>query len=180
MHSSRRTTITTALALLFLLGLSPAVVTASPLITLPEFQTLYLDYINHETQWDFPLPCVDANGTLTIPIDISHIMPTVTEAIAMAYCIQVQGYPPFTAGGAVNFSDPGLWLLNPIGYVPGHSDAFMMEFQANRTGDWIFDIIIENTGWPEGCVPNIKVLMAWDLLSVPVESVTWGWVKALY
>lgn len=151
---------------------------ASPIVTLAEFQTLFPDYVNHEQQQGFQTPCVDPAGTMVLSVDITDIMGTVTEPVAIAMLCQVPGYPAFTPLGPVTFSHPGIQLLG-LSTVPGHPDAFSIEYVV-PLGVNTFTITIENTGWPTGCVPDIIDLAAWDLVSVSTGSASFGQLKALF
>lgn len=66
-----------------------------------------------------------------------------------------------------------------FGTVPGHPDAFQIEYIV-PLGAGVFDITIENTGWPEGCLTEMLDWAAWDLISVPTDESRFGQVKALY
>jgi hypothetical protein len=151
---------------------------ASPVITLEEVRALFPDYVNHEQQNGFQAPCVDAFGTLTLNVNVNDILGTVTEPIAVAMVCQQVGLPPFQADGPVSFSDPGITLLS-LATVPGHPDAFQIEYIV-PLGAGVFDIVIENTGWPQGCLTEMLDWAAWDLVSVSNVSASFGQVKALY
>ncbi len=149
---------------------------ASPVVTLPEFENLFPDYVNHEVQNGFQAPCVDANGKLVLNVNVNDILGTVTEPIAVAMLCQQVGLPPFSAAGPVTFSDPGIQLTN-FGVVPGHDDAFFLEYIV-PLGAGVFTVCIENTGWPEGCLNDLLDLAAWDLASVGTRFDSFGTVKA--
>ena len=155
-----------------------SVAIASPAITLSEVQAQFPDYVNHEQMNGFQAPCVDASGTLVINANVADIMGTVSEDIAVAMVCQAPGYPAFTPLGPVTFSDSGMSLLN-LASVPGHPDAFAIEFIV-PFGLNSFTISIENTGWPEGCITDILDFAAWDLASVPVEIISIGSMKSQY
>jgi len=163
-----------ALAAFSLLFALPAF--ASPLITLPEFEGLFPDYVNHEEQNGFQGPCVDPAGTMTIQVNVNDILGTMTEPIAVAMVCQSQASGPFTAAGPITFSDPGVQLLS-FATVPGHDDAFSIEFIVPQ-GSGSFQITIENTGWPEGCITDLLDLAAWDLVSVGSSPASFGVVKS--
>lgn len=148
---------------------------ASPAITLAEFEGLFPDYVNHEEQNGFQGPCVDPAGKMTIQVNVNDILGTVTEPIAVAMVCQSQASGPFTAAGPITFSDPGVQLLS-FDTVPGHDDAFSIEFIVPQ-GSGSFQICIENTGWPQGCITDLLDLAAWDLQSVGDANVTFGQVK---
>ena len=170
--------LTPALAITLLF--SAAAVVASPLITLAEFQALFPAYVNHAVMNNngFDAPCVDANGTIVLNVNIADIMGQVTGPVAIAMVCQAQDYPAFTPSGPVTFSEPGI-ALQSLASVPGHPDAFAIEYVV-PFGVNTFTITIENTGWPEGCIDDILDLAAWDLAVVSDDVKTIGSVKALY
>ena len=156
-----------SLLMILLLAFSTTAI-ASPIITLPEVIGLFPDYVNHEEQNGFTAPCVDANGKLTLHVNVNDILGTVTEPISVAIVCQQVGLPAFTPLGPVTFSNPAVTLLN-LSNVPGHPDAFSLEFVV-PLGAGVFDICIENTGWPEGYLNDLLDWAAWDLQSVAVEK----------
>lgn len=153
---------------------------ASPLITLGEFQSLYPAYVNHAVMnsGGFQVPCVDANGTVVLNVNVSDILGTATGPISIAMVCQQPGHPAFTPTGPVTFSVPGI-ALQSLASVPGHPDAFAIEYVV-PLGANLFTITIENTGWPEGCLTEILDLAAWDLASVPVETISAGALKSSF
>jgi hypothetical protein len=163
------------LALMLVLAVPAA---ASPVFTVAEFEALYPAYVNHAQMEGFTPPCVDAAGTIVINADITDITGAATEPFAIVMVCQVPGYPAFSPAGPVTFSVGGMSLLS-LSAVPGHPDAFAVEFVA-PPGTTTFTMEIQNSGWPEGCLDGILDFAAWDLLSVPTEETGLGPFKARF
>ena len=152
-------------------------VSASPVITLPEVEALFPDYVNHEQQNGFATPCV-VNGKISIDVNVADILGQVNGPIAVAMVCQMVGYPAFTPVGPVTFSHPGVQLLS-LQSVPGHPDAFAIEMLIPEGADQ-FNICIENSGWPDGCLEDLLDWAAWDLAAVGTDATSIGKIKALY
>jgi hypothetical protein len=154
------------------LGLA-GVASADP-ITLAEAQALYPQYTNMDLMAGFQNPCVDASGTMVINAFVGDIT---QFDIAIAMICQAPGYPPFCAGGPVSFNTTDAELI-ALSVVPGHPDAFALEFIA-RAGLQNVSITIENTCWPAGCVELIDYA-GFELLTVASDGSSWGSIKALF
>lgn len=169
---SRWSKVVSALAAAVALAVT-GVASADP-ITLPEAQALYPQYTNMGLMTGFQNPCVDASGTMVINAFVGDIT---QFDIAAAMICQAPGYPAFCAGGPVTFNTTQAELI-ALTTVPGHPDAFALEFIA-RAGLQNVMITIENTCWPAGCI-DLLDFAGYELLSVPSEGTSWGSVKALF
>lgn len=156
-----------------------SVALASTDVTIEEFESEFPDYDNHAEMTGFITPCVDADGTLQLTVDVTDIMSGVVEPVKIVMVCQVPGYPDFNASaGPVTFSKPGV-SLDFLAVFPGHPDAFSIQYEV-QPGTNTFYIWIENTGWPEGCLDDLIDYAAWGLESVGTESASFGQVKALF
>jgi hypothetical protein len=166
-------TLCTVAALFCCTGLATVAWASAPL-TLGETQTLFPQFPNMANMNGFQEPCVDGGGTMVINAFVGDIT---QFDIAVAMVCQVVGYPAFCPAGPVTFSSAQATLLG-ISSVPGHPDAFALEFIA-RAGLQSIQITIQNTCWPQGCVTLLD-FAGYVPLQVPTDTSSWGAVKALY